>query len=100
MPSGKLGSVNLAANTTTLLFTVAATPQSFNVRFTNRNNTSAQIRLAIGTGSSPSPEDYMDYNLVLPAYSVLEDTGIVASLGEKVWVYSDIANVSVRAHGL
>ena len=100
MPSGKLGSANLAADTTTLLFTVASTPQTFNVRFANTNAFSVRVTLAIGTGSTPAAGDYLDYHTTVPANSILEDTAIVASAGEKVWVYSDTANVSVRAHGM
>ena len=100
MASGKLGSADLAAATDTLLFTAGATPQTFNVRFANRNVTSVRIRVAIGTGASPATTDYVDYDVILLANGILEDTGLVASSGEKVWVRSDNANVSVRAHGM
>jgi len=100
MAAGILGSADLAVATNTLLFTVDATPQTLNVRFANRNATAARIRLAIGTGASPALKDYVDYDVTVQGFGVLEDTGLVASLGEKVWAYSDTANVSVRAHGI
>lgn len=100
MASGLLGKADLAANTDTLLFTAAASPQTFNVRFANRTNADVKIRVAIGTGGAPAAADYVDYDIKLLASGILEDTGLVASSGEKVWVRSDTANVSVRAHGL
>lgn len=100
MASGKLGSANLAAATQVLLFTAADTPQTFNVRFANRNATAVKVRVAIGTGTNPATTDYVDYDVTVPANGILEDTGLVASSGEKVWVQSDTANVSVRAHGM
>ena len=100
MASGKLGAADLAATTDTLLFTSAATPQTFNVRFANRNATSVKVRIAIGTGGAPATTDYVDYDVTVQANGILEDTGLVASSGEKVWVRSDTANVSVRAHGM
>lgn len=100
MASGKLGSADLAANMDTLLFTAGVTPQTFNVRFANRNATVASVRVAIGTGANPAVTDYVDYDVTVLANGILEDTGLVASSGEKVWVRSNLANVSVRAHGM
>ena len=100
MASGKLGSADLVAATDTLLFTAGATPQTFNVRFANRNTAAVKVRVAIGTGANPAATDYVDYDVTVPANGILEDTGLVCSSGEKVWVRSDAANVSVRAHGM
>lgn len=100
MASGKLGSADLVATIDTLLFTAGATPQTFNIRFANRNATSVKVRVAIGAGASPAVSDYVDYDVSILANGILEDTGFVASSGEKVWVRSDTANVSVRAHGM
>ncbi len=100
MASGKLGSADLVAITDTLLFTAGVTPQTFNVRFANRNNSGVKVRVAIGTGGSPALTDYVDYDVPVIANGIMEDTGLVASSGEKIWVRSDTANVSVRAHGM
>ncbi len=100
MASGVLGKFDLTAAAVHLLFTAAVTPQTFNVRFCNRNNVAVAIRLAIGTGGAPAAEDYLDYDVIIPPNSILEDTGIVASSGENVWAYSNTSNVSVRAHGM
>jgi len=100
MANGKLGSADLLAATDTLLFTAGVTPQTFNIRFANRNATAVKVRVAIGTGEAPAMEDYVDYDVTVQPNGILEDTGMVSSSGEKVWVRSDTANVSVRAHGM
>lgn len=99
MATGKLGAADLAAATDTLLFTAAAS-QTFNVRFANRNTSAVKVRVAIGTGGAPANTDYVDYDVTIQANGILEDTGLVCSSGEKIWVRSDTANVSVRAHGM
>lgn len=100
MASGKLGVANLAAGADTLIYTVPASAiATVNIRMANRNSSSVKIRVAIGTGASPAAADYIDYDVTIPANGILEDTGIVCSAGEKIWVRSDISNVTVRIHG-
>lgn len=100
MASGKLGSANLAAGTDTLLYTVpASTIATVNIRVANRNASAVKIRVAIGTGDSPGAADYIGYDVSVPANGILEDTGIVCSAGEKVWVRSDKSNMTARVHG-
>lgn len=100
MASGNLGSADLTATTDTLLYTVPASSlATLNIRVANRNSTTVAIRVAIGTGASPAVKDYIDYDLLVAANGVLEDSGIVCSAGEKVWAYSSMAGVSVRVHG-
>ena len=101
MASGKLGAADLAVATDTLLFTAAASKvTTVNVRFANRNPTPVKVRVAIGVGGAPANMDYIDYDVSVIANGVLEDTGLVMTAGEKMWVRSDTANVSVRAHGM
>lgn len=100
MASGKLGTANLAAGADTTVYTVpASTVATINIRVANRNAAAAKVRVAIGTGASPDAADYIDYDILLAANGILEDTGIVCGAGEKIWVRSDVANVSVRVHG-
>lgn len=100
MPSGVLGKANLTASTNTLIYTVpASTITTANIRICNRNASVAKVRVAIGTGASPNVADYIDYDITVPDNGILEDTGIVCSAGEKVWVWSDVTNVTARIHG-
>lgn len=99
MSFGFLGSYDIPATTDELLFT-ASVPQTFNIRLANRNPNDVRVRIAIGTGGAPALADYVDYDALLPANGILEDTGIVCSAGEKIWVYSNTANVSARSWGM
>lgn len=100
MPSGVLGKANLTAGADTLVYTVpASTVATINIRVANRNAETAKIRVAIGTEANPTAADYIDYDIPLSANGILEDTGLVCSSGEKVWVTSDVSNVSARVHG-
>ena len=100
MASGKLGSVNLVADTDTLVYTVPAGKVStVNIRVCNRNASGIAISVAVGSGGSPATTDYIDYETVVPAKGMLEDTAVVCSAGEKIWVRSNTKDVSVRVHG-
>lgn len=93
-----LGSYDLLAATPVLVTGAALTASTqLNVRFCNRNPDNVAVRLAIGTGGSPVAADYLDYDTSV--YRALEDTGIVCSAGEKIWVQSDTASTSVRIFG-
>jgi hypothetical protein len=61
-----------------------AVSQAINVRFANRNAVQVRVRLSIGTGANPATTDYVDYDVAIQPYGVLEDTGIAVSAGEKV----------------
>ena len=104
MASGVLGKALLAANTSTLLFTVvtnpSTVPQTFNLRFSNQNAVDGKVRVAIGTGGAETGQDFITYDTALLANGFLEEIGIVAANGENVWVTSNLANVSVRAFGM
>jgi len=93
-----LGSYDLSAGGLQLIGSGALSASTqLNVRFCNRNADNVAVRLAIGTGAVPANADYLDYNTSV--YRALEDTGIVCSAGEKIWVQSDTANTSVRVFG-
>lgn len=100
MASGNLGSAALAAAADTLIYTVpAGKVATLNINCTNRDSVSAKVRIAIGVGANPANADYIQYDTTLAGNGVIERTGIVCGAGEKVWVRSDTASVSVRIHG-
>jgi hypothetical protein len=99
MSTGKIGSADLAANTDTLLGT-ADENMVANVCLVNRGASAVKVRVAVGVGASPANADYLEYDASVPANGVLERTGLAVSTGEKLWVRSDTAAVSARAHGL
>lgn len=96
MPSGLWGKADLAAGVDTQVGdpVPAGKVATLNIRFCNRGGVAAKYRVAIGTGGAPAAADYITYDK-----EIVEDTAIAVSAGEKVWVRSDVANVSVRVHG-
>ncbi len=102
MATGRLGAVDLSATTNTSVYTVpASTIATVNVNVCNRNATPIVVRLmhlngAIGT---LAVEDYLEYELSIPGYGVLERTGIVMAATHVIGAYSDTANVSVQVCG-
>lgn len=97
---GKLGSVDLVANTDTLLYeNTTSSVVTANVRFCNRNNSDIKVRIAVGNGGAPAPADYVTYDTPTAANGVLDDTGRRVDPGEKVWVRANFNSVSVRGDG-
>lgn len=100
MASGKLGAANCAANSNTLLYTVPASlVATANLSLVNRTTAPIAIRVAIGTGSAPADQDYIEYGVSLPPGTPLERTALVLSAGEKVWVHAAAAGISARLFG-
>lgn len=99
--SGKFGSAALAANVVTQVGPVvpAGKVWTLNVRFSNRNTDAAEVTVWIGSGVNEADADCITPGTPVAGKRILEDTGIVVSAGEKVWVKSSAANVSVRVHG-
>lgn len=100
MASGTLGQAALAATTNTTVYTVpAGKTGSFTVNFQNRAITSTWVRLAIATNSTPTASEYVLYDVLVGQYGTLEKTGLVASAGKNIVVYSSTGNVSVNVYG-
>lgn len=100
MATGTLGQSAPSSATNTVVYTVTAgTTATVSINAVNRSNTSATIRLAISDGTSPLDKDYIEYETTVPAYGVLERTGIVMSAGKKLVAYCSTANFSVNVYG-
>jgi len=102
MASGRLGAVDLAATTNTLVYTVPASKiATVNISIANRNASAIVIRLAHLNGAigTLANEDYIEYGVTIAANGVLERTGIVMAATHTIVAYSDTANVSVQAWG-
>jgi len=103
MASGRLGAASLAATTNTSVYAVpASTVAVVNVSICNRNASEIVIRLmhlngAIGT---LAVEDYIEYDVTIPANGILERTGIVMAATHVIGAYSDTANVTVQVWGI
>lgn len=100
--SGFMASRNLViADGAFLLFTNSATKSlTANMRFCNRNFTSAKVRLNVGSGGAPVAAEWMEYDALVSGNGIIEDTAITIGASEKVWVQTDTDGISLRLYGL
>lgn len=101
MPSGRLGVADLAAITNTTVYTCAATSFGVvNVNVCNRNTTAVTVRLAVAAAATPVNSEWIEFDTIIPANSVLERTGIAISPTQRIVAYASAANVSVVVGGV
>ena len=99
MASGTLGQASLAAATNTTVYTVGATPSTFNVTMTNTTGFPIAVNLSISGASTPVAGEYIEYQTVIPPNSSLLDTGLVATAGKLVVAYATLAGINVNVYG-
>lgn len=101
MASGILSRVNITSSSNTSIYTVPASKiSSFTISAVNRNaGTDAQVKLALSNSSSPLESDFIEYNIVIPAYGTYERTGLVANASTIVVATSTAANLSFIVYG-
>lgn len=105
--AGLLGKASLSANAHTKIYQASAgiAAATCNIRVVNVDLVnSITIGLAIvpvtWTSGAPLSSDALEpFGMVLPAGSVLEETGIVLSAGEQVVAYASAATCTVRVSG-
>lgn len=102
MAQGRLGvALIAAADTETTVYTVpASTVATVNINCVNKGGTAVNVSIGIAASSTLLASEFIEYSVVLPAYGVLERTGVACSSGERVVVSASAADtVSVRVHG-
>lgn len=58
------------------------------------------VKIALGTGANPAQADYIEGGAQIGPGSVLNRTCELVGPNEKIWVFSDTADVTVRISGL
>tara|TARA_B100000965_G_C19220308_1_gene595599 strand:- start:175 stop:489 length:315 start_codon:yes stop_codon:yes gene_type:complete len=102
MASGVYGKTNVSATTWT---EVVAPPTTGNTKVTtvnvcNRTGSAVTVRLALSTDTTITDDEFLEYDVSIPANGVLERTGIVLSENNGLYVYTSATGVSVIAYGL
>lgn len=101
MATGLLGQSALSATTYTTVYTVPATTFTvFSVNVLNRGSTAVAIRIALAATGTPTTSEFIEYDVQVGAYGVLERTGLMMDAGKRLVVYASNANVSVNAFGI
>lgn len=101
MATGRLGVSAIPATTLTTVYTVPTGYYTvLNVSITNRNTTPVRVRLAMASTSTPSAQEYIEYDVTIIGNGVFERTGLVVNAGLNIVVYSDTANVGCTVYGI
>lgn len=102
--NGNLGKAMTVAATNIVVYTVPVSGvnfATFTIAMVNQGPLEAMVRVGLGTGAAPTPADMIEFDSIIPASGgVFERTCVIASPGEKVFIYCDRATVSVRVMGL
>jgi hypothetical protein len=104
MPTGRLGTANITTTADTTIYTVPlATFAVVSLNIVNRSTTTAaSIRIALSSTTTPSLDEYLEFDSELVARGVLERTGIVMDSGKLLVVSTPTASptLSVVAYGI
>lgn len=99
--SGKLGALNLLANTDTVLYTTpAVTFVIAAINIVNRSSATITVRIAISDADAPTVAEYIEYDVGVPPKGVLERTGIVVGANQRIVVRSSAVDVNAVAYGI
>ena len=96
-----LGKADLSATTNTSVYTVGSGKEALvNVNVCNRNSSAVTVRLANADGSTPSNDEYIEYDYSLAANESFQRTGLHLQAAQIIVAYSSATNVSVVVDGL
>lgn len=101
MATGRLGTANLAAATNATLYTVPATTFAVvTLSLCNRSNSAITARVSLSTTTTPTADEFVEYDTEILPKGVLERTGLVMQAGLNLVVQTSSANVSAVAIGI
>lgn len=101
MATGLLGQADLNAMTNTTVYTVpSSTFTMASINVCNRNSTPTKVRIALTESETPAVSEFIEYDVILEPYGVLERTGVMLSASNSIVVRASTGNVSASAFGI
>ena len=102
MASGILGQSAPSASSNTTVYTVpSSTLAVVNVMVINRSGSNpVNVRIALSGSSSPSTNEWIEYDVTVPPKGIVERTGMALQAAKRVVVYMSTGDTSVTVTGL
>jgi hypothetical protein len=104
MPTGLLGSRDLAAGVSTIVYTVPDEVKYavMTVNVLNRSSsTPANISIALtANGASPTNDEWIEFEFTVQPRGVLQRTGVLINTAISVTALSSTADVTISASGV
>ena len=101
MASGVYGKSDLTATTWTEIVAPPATGVKVTtLNIVNRSDANRKVRVALSADTTITDDEYIEYNVTIPANGVLERTGIVCSSNNGLYVWADGTSVTAVAYGM
>ena len=84
---------------------VVAPPTAGNTKVTtlnvcNRSAAAITVRIALSSDTTITDDEFIEYDVSIPANGVLERTGIVLSENNGLYIYTSASDVTAVAYGL
>jgi len=97
--NGRLGTADLVAGVSQDVYSCPAGYAVATVTVVNRAITECNIKIAVSSSVSPNPEDYIEWQTVIPGKGHIERTGVSLEAGKSIIVESDSDNVNCVVWG-
>lgn len=103
MANGSLGKMLSQQSAVVVPYTAPANAlfSTVTINLVNTGGTDATVRIAIGTGSTPAGDEYIEYGVVLAANGgTLVRSCQILSANDKIFVWCSANTVAIRVEGL
>jgi hypothetical protein len=102
MANGRLGTpANLSAGSNTTIYTCpSGTFSVVTVSMCNRASTASTMRIALADSDSPTTAEWLEFDVSVLPKGVLERTGIVLGVGQKIVCRSSGSETSAVVYGI
>lgn len=97
--NGRLAVSDLSAGVATPVYQAPSSYTVATVTVVNRAYTEARVRIAVSATQTPAPEEYVEYDTVIPGKGHLERTGVSVQQSNYIVVESDSDTVNCVVWG-
>lgn len=99
MAASVLAQVSLPANTNTTVYTTSFTA-FLTIRMVNRTNSQVRVHLALADASTPTDDEYIEYNTAIEPFSVLSIDSLPVGTAHNLIAKASVAGVTIFVSGV